>query len=142
MLTPATTASSVSAPAFSISMALVQARRPLPLETTMFFGDAAFCAGAAAAAKAADPRMARRVIMRRTSSESLHRRECDRDFPGRAGVEQLNGTDVLGFTPVGEKDQSRLWQRAFAFRQRGLLDMLGHSPLQFDGHFDRRRRPV
>src|SRR5262245_21756084 len=53
MLTPAITASSVSCPACSRSMARVQARRPLSLDTTMFFG----AAGAGTAAEAAETKI-------------------------------------------------------------------------------------
>src|SRR5258708_285372 len=53
MFTPAITASSVSAPVLSTSIALVTGRRSPPLEITVFFGAAARDSwGAAAAAKA------------------------------------------------------------------------------------------
>ena len=48
MFTPATTASSVSLPAFSICMARAQAIIPFALATTMFFGRAPLWANAAA----------------------------------------------------------------------------------------------
>src|SRR5438874_27106 len=47
MFTPATTASNVSPPFFRISIAFVQARRPLSLETTISLADAAEAAARA-----------------------------------------------------------------------------------------------
>jgi hypothetical protein len=75
MFTPAITASNVSAPDFNISIAFLQARNPLWLAMTMFFG---LCATACGPAAAAAPKtaelfiQARLFIFARIRSLSFH----------------------------------------------------------------------
>src|SRR5437016_2457689 len=67
-------------------------------------------------------------------------RQCS--FSGRAGINQLDGTDPLNLSPVLEENQSRQGQGAISFRKRSLLNTLSHRALYPYGDHDRRWRTV
>src|SRR5579872_5528075 len=110
MFTPAMTASSVSPPALSISIARAQARSPLPLAITMFLGPG--CAPADAADdKAAALNIQSLLVMCRSPYGNYGNLDCKsqggnsaisgiKRKPGRRFLQNLYNSDTTSPAPL------------------------------------------